>query len=467
MDNSTTSGSVGELKEESNLIIYIIGLILLIIWKVTVMCQVRLHLKHKRLEELVQQQQLYTEYTSFLLAVSNSQPSSMVNVFGESVGSGYVDLQLVKRVVATVADYIDEIQQSNELGFTSYRLHTNEVGTYVTPIRVYNGKVYVLADVVSMQVTNRRIATGDKSMLIYFVESDDGSGVALQGDRGPSGVGCLKGDSGGQGPSGRQGPAGKRGAVGSGGPPGKIGKIGPPGPVGSKGNVGTRGEKDETGNAGGAGPQGPVGLKGSTGLIGVPGVEGVRGVAGPDGPKGPSGEKGDRAWEGPPGIQGLVGNQGERGEHGQRGERGEKGVQVDASDVLSILSALLPIQLAEPYGEKMCFVKYHVSEDQSSVVRMTGGVQTLRNVSAYNEPTWHCDAQFVDKQGHTKANVQNASGHGHFVEMKNTAHHSPYDLVDNKVNAVYIVYKIRNYDGTGIEHNYLFSCGMWYMLPQG
>ena len=54
MDNSTTSGSVGELKEESNLIIYIIGLILLIIWKVTVMCQVRLHLKHKRLDEVVQ-----------------------------------------------------------------------------------------------------------------------------------------------------------------------------------------------------------------------------------------------------------------------------------------------------------------------------------------------------------------------------------------------------------------------------
>ena len=54
MDNSTTSGSVEELKEDSNLIIYIIGLILLIIWKVTVMCHVRLHLKHKRLEELVQ-----------------------------------------------------------------------------------------------------------------------------------------------------------------------------------------------------------------------------------------------------------------------------------------------------------------------------------------------------------------------------------------------------------------------------
>ena len=85
--------------------------------------------------------------------------------------------------------------------------------------------------------------------------------------------------------------------------------------------------------------------------------------------------------------------------HGQRGERGEKGVQGDASDVLSVLAAHLPIQLAKRYGEEMCFVKYHVSEDQSSVVRMSGGVQTLRNVSAYNEPTWHFDAQFVNKQG--------------------------------------------------------------------
>ena len=49
---------------------------------------------------------------------------------------------------------------------------------------------------------------------------------------------------------------------------------------------------------------------------------------------------------------------------------------------------------------------------------MTGGVQTLRNVSAYKEPTWHFDAQFIDKQGHAKAKVQIASGHGHFLEMK-------------------------------------------------
>ena len=44
--------------------------------------------------------------------------------------------------------------------------------------------------------------------------------------------------------------------------------------------------------------------------------------------------------------------------------------------------------------------------------------------------------------------------------MKNTAYHCRYNLIDNKVNAIYIVYKIRDYDSTGAEHNYLFSCGM-------
>ena len=53
----TTSGSIEKLKEESNIIIYIVGLILLIIWKVTMMCQVRLHWKHNRLEKLVEMYQ--------------------------------------------------------------------------------------------------------------------------------------------------------------------------------------------------------------------------------------------------------------------------------------------------------------------------------------------------------------------------------------------------------------------------
>ena len=107
----------------------------------------------------------------------------------------------------------------------------------------------------------------------------------------------------------------------------------------------------------------------------------------------------------------------------------------------------------------MCFVKYHVSEDKSSIVESSGGVQTLCNVSVYHEPTWHFDAKFVDGQRNVRANLQKSFGHGHFLEMKNSVYHCPYDLIDNRVNAIYIVYIIRKYDSTGTEHNYLFSCG--------
>ena len=53
----------------------------------------------------------------------------------------------------------------------------------------------------------------------------------------------------------------------------------------------------------------------------------------------------------------------------------------------------------------MCFVKYHVSEDRSSIIELFGGVGTLRNVNAYHESAWHFDAKFVDGQGHEMANV--------------------------------------------------------------
>ena len=124
------------------------------------------------------------------------------------------------------------------------------------------------------------------------------------------------------------------------------------------------------------------------------------------GPVGATGVQGERGPGGHYGTQGLVGEQGDRGERDERGERGEKGSQGDASDVLSVLANHVPIQLATRYGEKICFVKYLVSEDKSSNVESSGGVQTLRNVSAYHEPTWHFDAAFVDGQGHVKANVQ-------------------------------------------------------------
>ena len=51
-------------------------------------------------------------------------------------------------------DYIDEIQQSYVLGFTPYRLHSNVQGTFVTPICVYSGKVFVLDDVATMEVSD-------------------------------------------------------------------------------------------------------------------------------------------------------------------------------------------------------------------------------------------------------------------------------------------------------------------------
>ena len=47
-----------------------------------------------------------------------------------------------------------------------------------------------------------------------------------------------------------------------------------------------------------------------------------------------------------------------------------------------------------------------------------------------------------------------------YLEMKNSVYYFPYDLASNEVNAIYVVHKIRKYDGSGTEHNYLFSCGM-------
>ena len=63
---------------------------------------------------------------------------------------------MAKKVVVTKGkfyDYMDEIQQSYELEFTPFRLHTNVEGTFVTPIRVYSGKIYVLDDVATMEVS--------------------------------------------------------------------------------------------------------------------------------------------------------------------------------------------------------------------------------------------------------------------------------------------------------------------------
>ena len=107
------------------------------------------------------------------------------------------------------------------------------------------------------------------------------------------------------------------------------------------------------------------------------GAKGLRGIAG---------------IQGPLGVQGPVGTTGD--------VKGEKGIQDDNSDVLSVLADHPPT--GDWVWRKMCFVKYHVSEDKSSIVESSGGVETLSNGSTYHKPVWHFDAKFVNGQGHDK-----------------------------------------------------------------
>ena len=136
----------------------------------------------------------------------------------------------------------------------------------------------------------------------------------------------------------------------------------------------------------------------------------MRGSAGPIGPKV---------------VQGVQGAKCDCGERGERGVKEEKNIQGDNSDVPGLLAEHLTIQLATRYGEKcvLSSIKHHVSEDRSSIVELAGGVGTLRCVSAYHEAAWHFDAKFVNSEGHEMANVQKATGLGHFLDMKNTAYH--------------------------------------------
>ena len=85
------------------------------------------------------------KYSVFFLSVWYSQSNGMVNVFGDSVASASGNLQVVKKVVATVGlfkDYIDEIRQSYELGFTPYGLHTNVCVFVTTFVFIVGGYLY-------------------------------------------------------------------------------------------------------------------------------------------------------------------------------------------------------------------------------------------------------------------------------------------------------------------------------------
>ena len=184
---------------------------------------------------------MYTkENAVFPLSVWYSHSSSMVNVFGVWQGN----LQVVKTFVVTEGkfkDYTDEIQQSYELGFTPYRLHTNADGTFVTPIRYYDGKVYVLYDVATVEVGDWHLETDTiSSKLVYFVKGNIGP-------RGVHGAKGLRGVAGIQGPLGVQGPVGSTGEQGERGPKGNYVIQGLDGDKGDRGERGERGVKGEKG----------------------------------------------------------------------------------------------------------------------------------------------------------------------------------------------------------------------------
>ena len=86
-------------------------------------------------------------------------------------------------------------------------------------------------------------------------------------------------------------------------------------------------------------------------------------------------------------------------------------------------------------GHGKCYRVQKCKSDGIYIIPYTrfGGVVTLRCVSAYHEPAWHFDAKFVNGEWHKMASVQKATDHGHFLEMKNSAYHWPYDLASSAV----------------------------------
>ena len=50
-------------------------------------------------------------------------------------------------------------------------------------------------------------------------------------------------------------------------------------------------------------------------------------------------------------------------------------------------------------------------QDRLSIAELSGGVETCIMLA---HTTWYFNAKIVNGQGHERANVQKATGHGHF-----------------------------------------------------
>ena len=111
--------------------------------------------------------------------------------------------------------------------------------------------------------------------------------------------------------------------------------------------------------------------KGKDGVAGDQGPQGPVGPQGPQGPQGERGEKGDsiQGPQGERGLQGLSGPQGPQGPQGQPGKNGVNGKDgIDGKDGRDGKDAVIDIAT----------LKQEISQDVSSVVRTSGGNQTVK-----------------------------------------------------------------------------------------
>ena len=181
----------------------------------------------------------------------------MVDVFGDSDVGGFQKLPpftvctKVEKNSGKFIDYTKEIQESYRLGFTPYRSHKKPNGEWITPVRVYDGRIYASDNEGAYPITNDVV-----DRLIYWVRkdsTDDNTISALEGPEGKQGKQGVQGEKGLQGPRGERGPIGekgRRGEIGITGPQGKRGADGPVGPTGERGPKGPKGDKGERGSPG-------------------------------------------------------------------------------------------------------------------------------------------------------------------------------------------------------------------------
>ena len=144
----------------------------------------------------------------FLLSVWYSQSSSMVNVFGDSIGGkGLGNLQVLRKVIAIsgkYADYVNGIQASHKLGYAAYRIAPEASSTLVF---MYENKFFCLGAHKQHLYELTPKAITKTHYLAYWKEgsssSSGGNAAPIKGNRGIRGKRGTTGEAGPIGPHGR------------------------------------------------------------------------------------------------------------------------------------------------------------------------------------------------------------------------------------------------------------------------